>query len=191
MKIVGIIGFDRCGKDTLADIIKYIINKRTDKRVCKRSFGAYVKHSVSAVLNIPYWQLDKFKNENKIIEVGDFKGTMRDFIIDYSEHMKSKYGKSVWIEPLFRDSENIDIIIIPDIRFVAEYEYLLDNYKDNLVLIDMVSTLESCGSNGKIYEIPDILGRHDFKLEKFLVKEKENKKQTALRLSRIMRKILL
>lgn len=104
--IIGLLGFSRAGKDSVA---KPFISSGF-KRI---AFADLPKIDVAKNLGITITELEEKKDE------------YRDIIIEYAEN-KRKINPKVWID---RALNNVDLnqdIIITDIRRIPELEYLID-----------------------------------------------------------------
>ena len=154
--VIAIIGYDRCGKDTVAEYIK---DFTIDSKIIR--FGDVLKKIVSECLDIKLDKLEKYKNKDKKIRVHKKKKTMRDVLVDVSNVLKNELKENVLTERTIKDILLSDskIIIIPDLRFGKELFSLLRLEKDKkikLITVFLVSNLDECGMNKKKYEIVDI-----------------------------------
>lgn len=111
MIILGIAGKKQSGKDTFAD---YIIQYARGI-VVKRSLSDPLKDEVAQLLNIPRQRID---NE---------KAHFRPLLQWYgTEWKRAEFGNDYWIKKLEEKVllSNADIIIIPDVRFANEVDWV-------------------------------------------------------------------
>jgi len=157
-KLILITGYDRCGKDYLANYLSVYYNAEI------LYLADVLKDIVSDILNIGKEDLEKCKNtEHSWIDIilnSDYKISItkncREFIINVAGILRKYLGKDVFINILINkiNSSKKDIIIIPDVRFLIEYEKLRKEYNAMVVKID--SELKECGKNGFRYEVDEI-----------------------------------
>ena len=166
--VVMITGYDRCGKDYIAQKLKEDLNADVIH------LADSLKNICWDILDIDRETLEACKNKNGLIEIETsipcFSNKVfpsaynaRNFIIKVATSIRKHLGKNVFIDAL---KENIfnskkDIIIVPDVRFEIEYYSIKNMNNTNTVLIKIDSDLEECGKNGIKYEVdnlnPDIL----------------------------------
>ena len=111
MIILGIAGKKQSGKDTFAD---YIIQYARGI-VVKKSLSDPLKDEVAELLNIPRQRIDNEKARYR--RILQWYGT---------EWKRAKFGNDYWIKKLEEKVllSNADIIIIPDVRFVNEVDWV-------------------------------------------------------------------
>jgi len=154
-KIIALKAKDRCGKDTISDILKDILTEKGLK-VKVIPFALGLKEFISELLGISIEVLDKLKNDNVELMINNKPILTRDFIIKTSMAIKNNFGLAPIMKPI-KDvivKDNIDILITPDIRFKHEYDLLRDT--NNLLIIEVISNMKQCGNNNKIYELDTI-----------------------------------
>ena len=152
MKIIGITGYDRCGKDTLANMLS---NKLSNYgKVVIFPLARALKHYVSDILDIDMDTLENMKNNEEYVCIGNRRITMRDTLILFSQNMKKYIDKNVWSIILLNNiDKDIDYLIIPDIRYKEEELYLR---KYDTIIIKLKSNLPNCKKNNKEYEVNKI-----------------------------------
>ena len=166
--IIMITGYDRCGKDYIAQKLKEDLNADVIH------LADSLKNICCDILDINRETLEVCKNKNGLIEIETsipcysnevFPSThnVRNFIIKVATSIREHLGENVFIDAL---KENIfkskkDVIIVPDVRFEIEYYSIKNMNNANTVLIKIDSDLEECGKNGIKYEVdnlnPDIV----------------------------------
>lgn len=116
--MIGVSGLARSGKNTLAENLSEIISE---------DLGVNVKTFASAFE--PKKHLDDFLKSHYGIsaftEEQNDKKTIRDFILLHAETMKKVYGKSIWLDLLFKkihQESSKTFPIITDVRFNFEAE---------------------------------------------------------------------
>jgi len=134
--IITLSGYDRCGKDTIAEIMEEKLNKKHIK--CKiLHFADPIKDIVRTVLDIDEFKFEtllKNKDENtigiKLNQYGDnfnnshFKNkSLRESIIKTAKNLKQNFGEDFFAklvtESLKKDNKT-EVFIIPDLRFKIE-----------------------------------------------------------------------
>jgi len=155
-KVILITGYDRCGKDYLAnklsqyldadivhlaDSLKDIVCDLLDT---EREELENLKNSPYAYIDIEY----NYDGVRKSQTIG-----FRAFIIRVASAIRNNISKNVFIESVknkIRES-NKEYIIVPDARFLLEYEELSKDF--DLYSIRLESKLDTCGKNGERYEV--------------------------------------
>ena len=163
--IITINGNTRCGKDTLAKLLKRYSSKYTDS-VLILPFADYLKKVVGDILKISPAELDKRKED-----LFDLYGcvsdvTFRDIIIDIAAALRGNFGKDVFMNEYKKEINNYDLIIIPDMRFQTEYDDLVKfMYNNNITVtfLKLDSNIDSC----KVVSATDeaIQGEFDYIVE--------------------------
>jgi hypothetical protein len=141
--ILGISGVAGCGKDTLALILQKTLSQFKIKSSIF-SLATQLKHDVKDEC------LSRFSIDPTNCTRTE-KEKIRDFLVEYGELKRKESKGTYWInkvqEKIDQVDSNIEIIIIPDIRF-KEYEYdETDFVKNSGVLIH----LSRKDSEGNIY----------------------------------------
>jgi len=126
--MIGVSGLARSGKNTLAENLSEVISE---------DLGVKVKTFASAFE--PKKHLDDFLKSHYGIsaftEDQSDKKTIRDFVLLHAETMKKVYGKSIWLDLLFKkihQESSKTFPIITDVRFDFEAEAI---QKQNGVVI--------------------------------------------------------
>lgn len=125
-KVVGVTGFARSGKDTVAD---YIIDN--DKDLLKYSFANPLKNAVSSLFNIPREELD---GDNREVKLPEWGLSIREILQLFgTESMRNVFGEDFWIkkaqhavDSALGDNSTFGIII-SDVRFENEAQFCRDN----------------------------------------------------------------
>ncbi len=161
MEVIGITGYDRCGKDTFAKWLKRQYEIK-NKKVVVLSMADTLKNVASKLLNVNKELLEKFKEDGVILHCGLEVTTARDILINLSTALKEEFGEVIFINALAKKllkakEKGVDVVIVPDIRFVKEAEYIKDlNGVIKGMMIKINSKLPTCGENGKKYEVDKI-----------------------------------
>ncbi len=128
-KLILINGLKRSGKDYTAELIEEIIGD-----IGIVSFAEPMKKIISETFNISLEQLEDYKNDelgiytefdtetgSDFLEISNFRKILQRF---GTEAMKKQFGNNVWAELGIRKAteKNNDIVVLPDFRFVSEYE---------------------------------------------------------------------
>lgn len=115
MKIIGISGKKGAGKDTIADILLCHYPKSI-----KYSFAAQLKIEVSHATGYGVEYIELHKDNFRLI----LQGWGTDF-------RRKLFGVDYWIKKMEdareRLSINHDVLIVPDVRFINEYEWVKRN----------------------------------------------------------------
>ena len=124
-KVIGIHGFARSGKDTVAD---YILS---NDGVVKYSFANPLKDAVSKLFNIPREDLDGDNREEILPQWGL---SIRQILQRFgTESMRNVFGDDFWIK---KAQHTIDwaieqhgelTVVISDVRFQNEADFCRDN----------------------------------------------------------------
>lgn len=121
-KVIGIQGFARSGKDTIAD---YIL--KHDIYVHKYSFADPIKDTVAHLFDIPRDDLDGDNREEVLPQWGL---SIRQILQRFgTESMRDVFGDDFWIKKAQLTLDNIimDTLVIPDVRFENEAEFCRAN----------------------------------------------------------------
>lgn len=134
MKVIALVGKATSGKDTVADIIQDLLGDA----VLRRSFASPVK-SLARL----YFKWDGKKDQ---------KG--RQLLMDIGMTGR-RYNQDLWLdqtkEYLHVFSHTAEVAVVPDCRFVNEYDWAMSNgvtirvIRDDVELIDHVSETELDG----------------------------------------------
>jgi hypothetical protein len=127
--IIGITGFKRSGKDTVASLIHSQLPKHQFPVVIRRGFADALKQDVAEILGADLKHLEANKKHPLIRHLFQWYGT--DFC-------RKNSGDDIWIQHMHAFIADLDIktkrycLIIPDVRFVNEATWVQDN--DGVVL---------------------------------------------------------
>ena len=128
IQIIALAGKMGSGKDYLIEkyIIPYI-EKRCNKRCLQLSFADQLKINVMTMNNVSY-------NDVYIEKTNITRSLLQK---QGTEHGRNKYGKDIWIKYLDNwikifANRCIDVIIINDLRFLNEYEWLRE--RDGIII---------------------------------------------------------
>jgi len=140
--IIGISGKKRAGKDTTAKVLQ-----ETLPNAIILYFANTLKKVAAVALGYQYDHF--FKDENKFKEYEIAPGvtmTGREFLQKVgTESFRDNIHKDFWVHSLMKQieylPENIEYVIIPDVRFENEYEAILE--RNGYVIRVVRSGLES------------------------------------------------
>lgn len=122
-KVIGISGFARSGKDTVA---LHIIG--SDFGILKYSFADPLKEAVSKLFNIPL--LDLYEGDREV-ELPEWGLSVRQILQRFgTESMRNNFGDNFWIKKAQVYVDNLSgdqILVIPDVRFENEADFCRDN----------------------------------------------------------------
>ena len=125
-KVIGIHGFARSGKDTVAD---YIIDN--DKNVLKYSFANPLKSAVSSLFNIPREDLD---GDNREVVLPEWGLSIRQILQRFgTESMREVFGEDFWLKKAQQTVDRIEKQfgiyqhVIADVRFENEADFCRKN----------------------------------------------------------------
>jgi dephospho-CoA kinase len=117
---IGITGYGRSGKDTVARLLADTLSKSHE--VVIESLADSLKHGLSELIDRPGdFQTDR--KENKAPFFGD--ATYRDVMISFGDWARS-FNEDIFVD-LLKDSPYIheeDIVIVPDIRRMNEVRHM-------------------------------------------------------------------
>lgn len=153
--LIGIVGYERTGKDTVADYIvdNYYYEKipmaEPIKQICKIVFGwnnsqlNNDKDTIDSKTNI------KPRDMMKWIGTDIFQYMMYDKFPNINIDKKT-----IWTNYITNNCKNLNNTIIPDIRFLHEAEFIKKN-NGILIYVDKIEKKEQ-------YEILNILENYDY-----------------------------
>ena len=125
-KVIGIHGFARSGKDTVAD---YIVDKDIYK--AKYSFAYPLKNAVSGLFGIPREDLD---GDNREVILPEWGLSIRQILQRFgTESMRDVFGEDFWLKKAQQTVDRAEVefgikqLIIPDVRFANEAEFCREN----------------------------------------------------------------
>ena len=118
MKIIGISGAARSGKDTFADCLIEVLNARGIKAK-KFSFANQLKEEVKDFLQSTIG-IDAFTQDD------EKKKIIRPLLVTWGAEVRRKINPNIWIEHVESVLEDDCVNIITDVRFTNEMEWLKD-----------------------------------------------------------------
>jgi len=152
VKLIAVCGFKRSGKDTIADFLvrQYGYHKISIadplKDACKVLFGFTHEQINGQSKDIP--SEDWYNLTPR--QILQFFGTeMMQFRL---QELMPKCGRMFWIKRMCKeiDGRKLDKIVVPDVRFVHEYNELIKVYGVKNVEVIKVSR-EICGNSGDLH----------------------------------------
>ncbi len=125
---IGITGPARVGKDTVADILTDELNSCAFKRgfegtVCRYSFTAPIKAALQQMFN---WS-SRHTNGDLKEEMTDLGFTPRLAMQTLGTDWGRSLSKDLWIEVAKRNTPNYRFVLIPDVRFENEADFIRDH----------------------------------------------------------------
>lgn len=144
MKVIGINGAPRVGKDTLA---KELIEQWMDISDSHIGYIVKLKDSLLRSINLEYLLGVNFL-VTPYDEVKDQEPKLRDLMIAFSEKViKPVMGKSFLVDKLIEQIAPIEslldnkeakvLVVIPDLGFIIELENLLSKFKDDFCSVNL------------------------------------------------------
>ena len=128
MKVIALTGYSKAGKDFVGNMLKDYYSFLGYKTKLEK-FATPLREFFTEELV-----------ENKKDEEFDFKGiktTPRELMIAMAKGMKQFYGEDVFakalVERIINDRQMLDIVVITDLRFNIEQEYLLRTFDEENV----------------------------------------------------------
>lgn len=156
-KIILISGKANSGKDTVAD---YIIEKlKEDNKVVKMPFAYYLKSYLCRFFD---WD-----GEEKTPEIRDFLQIVGTDIIRDKFNWQDFHVNRVY-EDILILQDMLDYVIIPDLRFKNEGEFMRDRFSKDVVLIHVerkdIDNITKLDSKQQSHKSENALGdiKHDF-----------------------------
>lgn len=140
--IIALCGLPRCGKDTFAHALS-----STKKDVVTYSFALPFKKALCEMFG---WKLEDFENDNKEL-IDPFWGVSKREMMEYlgseicRSHMRKKFplfdkliADNIWVKrfELFYKENKHKTIIITDLRYKPEYEFLKTIEHKKIIMIN-------------------------------------------------------
>jgi dephospho-CoA kinase len=156
--LIGIVGYERTGKDTCAD---YICNNYGYEKI---TFATPIKLISKILFN---WDDNILETNNKD-NIDDITGIKpREFmkwlgtdIFQYEIYNKFPdlkiKQKTFWVNYVKNNCKNLNKTIIPDVRFLHEAEFIIEN-NGILIYINKIEKFKS-------YEILEILNKYQYSI---------------------------
>lgn len=146
--VIGIMGYKRSGKDTVAD---YLVNNHN---FVKMSIATPLKDTCKLLFNLKDDELNTDKKDLPLVqwnnltprELLQFLGT--DVMQFKIQEILPVIGRDFWIKLLLNRIESHPgyLVVIPDIRFIHEYETIIEKYgKQNTLFINVLR--DTCLAN--------------------------------------------
>jgi len=178
-KVILVTGYDRCGKDYLADKLANYLDADI------AHLADPLKDIVCDMLDLNREELEELKNNAySLLDIGyGYNGrdrtqtlNFRKFIIKVGTILRKNVGEYIFIEAIKNiiKESNKDYVIIPDVRFLIEYKELSKSF--NTFTIKLDSELDSCGRNDVKYEVDKIPYDYIFKNTEDIIEFAENLK---------------
>jgi hypothetical protein len=117
--IIGIAGPARSGKDTLCNQFLEIFQEMNIK--AKRSALAYQLKLESKDFIFNTLGIDVFTEKT------EEKNIIRPFLVTWGTHVRRKLDPDIWIKKIQDSIEENSILIVPDIRFKNEFDWVKNN----------------------------------------------------------------
>jgi hypothetical protein len=166
--LLGIIGKDRVGKDTCADeMLSYL--KSQNLTGAKIPLALALKKDVQTLTDFSLEEIELYKTlPDKVIG----KKSMREFLITYGNKMRAEQGGDYWAKKVIQLAlnQNLDWLIVPDIRYKDEFEYLKTFAEENKIFSIFIK-IEKANIESVPYEVDklaeDILIKNDKDIKTF------------------------
>lgn len=169
-KVILIAGFKGAGKDYVArQIHDEVVD---DYNVSIRSFAEPLKKIASILLETDLETLDEAKNKHWDIALDGYVVSDARLFLQRlgNEAIKPIFGNNVWANIMLRNiiCAMSDFFIIPDFRFMIEYEELVKNLDKDLYDIITVRVIDQNRVNTDLHASETELLDHDFKFNYIL-----------------------
>lgn len=128
-RIIGICGPARSGKDTLADSFISIF-KEYKVKTQKLAFSKELKYECKSFVK-------KTLGIDVFTEITEEKNIIRPLLVAWGTHVRRKLDDNVWINALEKRMHSNKIIIISDVRFENEFNWI-KNQGGKIVFVDRV-----------------------------------------------------
>lgn len=129
VKLVGLSGPPRSGKDTLGNLLTQMVGIRVNGKAQVLACSQPMREAVYAYLGLPY-SLEHYEaNKDKPIPLPNGKTTsIRMEMISMSEyHIKPRLGHAWWGQALLnRIKPDTEIVIVTDMGFPAEHDLFME-----------------------------------------------------------------
>lgn len=134
MKVFAFVGPKGSGKDTAADFVKEALG--ADTSCLSVSLADGLKHAAAALHGL---DADLFYNlASKDAPVPGTDSSPRDLVIRLSETLAPALGDDFHVSTRLRrlaSRESYDVLLVPDLRLIAEYKAMRELYGKKLVVI--------------------------------------------------------
>ena len=120
--IIGISGKAGCGKSTLAEML----TKNLGEQWIRMSLGDVVKKEAAEMFNFPLWMAYDSEAKKCVVYVKDVdrKMTIREILQYWGTDVRRKEDPDYWTKKLHENVPADKHVIIDDIRFVSEVEFV-------------------------------------------------------------------
>lgn len=120
MKIIGISGLARSGKDSFYEFCKPLLDQRGLKHR-RMAFADELKEEANTILS-------KYVGISAFTEDSEEKKIIRPLLVTYGTHIRRKINPNCWIEKIQSKLRNLkksnEVIFITDVRFKNEIEWV-------------------------------------------------------------------
>jgi len=166
--IIGICGNARCGKDTMAELIKEILAdiKIKSKKI---NFADSLKDELRDLV-------DQTLGIDVYTDNSEEKTIIRPLLVTWGTDIRRKLDPDVWIKKAFEKMTDECVYIVPDIRFINELEWVRQ-HNSYCIFIDRVDdgTIVPPANDDERTNNPILKANSDFQLTWQTVDD-ENKK---------------
>ena len=113
MQLIGLTGRKRSGKDLACQMLTEIVKPHVLQRI---GFADALKIEISNALGLPVWYMEEHKNNFRLI----YQGWGTDW-------RRELCGADYWIRRWQEvyDASKADVIVVPDVRFLNEADYIM------------------------------------------------------------------
>ena len=169
-KVLLISGFKGAGKDYVANQIHDEVID--DYKVTISSFAEPIKKIASILLETDLETLDKAKNEHWDIALDGYVVSDARLFLQRlgNEAIKPIFGNNVWATIMLRNiiCNMSDFFVIPDFRFMIEYEELIKNLDKDLYDVVTIRVEDKNRINTDLHASETELLDNDFKFDYIL-----------------------
>lgn len=166
MAIIGLCGRKRSGKNTVANILRTILEKE-DFVVHEIAFADHLKTSVSTLCQ---YTEEAFQDDKKDTRMGGYKFTPRDMCLMLGDFARNKIDNNFFVnvvekkvDEILSDEPNA-VILITDVRFPVEAQFIKRYLDSVLVYIDADKRLGALedGAHSSETSFKEILQKHNY-----------------------------
>ena len=139
-KIIGISGKIGSGKDTFAELLADMLTDNVERHALADNLRLIteivsgIKMGVTHEKGRPFCnKVYNYTQDQKNLKIPQFNKTIGETLqLIGTDLFRDNYDKDIWVKSFFNESLNDKlnigkIIVIPDVRFINEADYILDN----------------------------------------------------------------
>lgn len=127
--VIGVGHYSRTGKDTFANaLVEYLNKLRPDLRVGRRSFASKLKqitaelYSWAGLMGEDYYNDPEHEHERDLILPAMGLTPVEIWVKFGTPAVRKQVYEYTWIDYLLKTDQGLDVMIIPDVRFLNEVD---------------------------------------------------------------------